>query len=70
MLLKNLKLSIKRFDRVVYFDTTDSTGSIQTEIIDMVDIYCKNQLLKNKKEYLRPHYGMRIYSDYYHSIII
>ena len=52
--------------KVIYFDTTDSSGSIQTELLDIVDIYCKNQLLKERNKYLKPQYGMRIFSDYCH----
>jgi hypothetical protein len=52
--------------RLVYFDTTDSTGCLQTELLPVVHVYCKNQLLRDRKEYMRPHYGQRIYADYYH----
>ena len=52
--------------RLVYFDTTDSTGVLQTELLPVVDAYCKNQILRDRREYLRPHYGQRIYADYYH----
>ncbi len=51
---------------VVYFDTTDSTGYLQTELLPVVDLYCKAQLLRERELYLQPHYGHRIYADYYH----
>lgn len=56
----------RRGPRLVYFDTTDSTGCLQTELLPVVDVYCKNQILRDRQEYLRPHYGQRIYADYYH----
>lgn len=55
-----------RIGKIVYCDTTDSSGSVQTELLPVIDIYAKAQLLQDRREYLRPHYGFRIYSDYYH----
>ena len=51
---------------VIYFDTTDSTGSLQTELLPHVDIYAKAQLLKDKTKYGERHYAERIFADYYH----
>lgn len=56
----------RRIGKVVYCDTTDSTGWVQTELLPLVDIYAKAQLLRNRRDYLNPHYGFRIYSDYYY----
>ena len=56
----------KNCDSLIYFDTTDSSGSLQTEILNYVDIYCKGQLLKNRKSYLKSFYGDRLYTDYVH----
>ena len=56
----------ERIDRVCYVDTTDSTGQIQTELLPIVDSYYKNQLLRDRTLYLRPMYGHRIFTDYYH----
>jgi hypothetical protein len=56
----------RRCSRLLYFDTTDSTGGIQVEILPLVDRYCKSQLLRDRKLYLQPMYGARIYADYYH----
>lgn len=52
--------------KIIYCDTTDSTGSVQAELLPVVDIYAKAQLLRDRREYLRPHYGFRVYSDHYH----
>ena len=51
----------------LYFDTTDSSGTIQTGVLPYVDKYFKNQLLKNKQNYRKKTYGGRIWSDYYHN---
>ena len=52
--------------RIVYFDTTDSTGWIQTELLPLVDLYAKSQLLVDRTAYLRPMYGHRPHTDFYH----
>ena len=57
----------KYTNNLIYFDTTDSTGMIQSEILDYVDEYWKFQILKNKYDYQKKYYGGRIFSDYYNS---
>lgn len=52
--------------RILYFDTTDSTGFLQLKVLPFVDAYYKNQLLKDKRQYMKPHYGCRFFTDYYH----
>ena len=56
----------RRTSRLLYFDTTDSTAGVQVEILPVVDGYFKNQLLRDRRLYLKPIYGARIYADYYH----
>lgn len=56
----------RRTGRLLYFDTTDSTGMLQVEILGIVDLYCKNQLLRDRRLYLKPMYGARIFSDFFH----
>ena len=53
--------------RVIYCDTTDSSGWIQTELLPVVHVYAKSQLLKDRSAYSRPMYGHRPYTDYFHS---
>ncbi|WP_341913893.1 glycosyltransferase [Ferrovibrio terrae] len=57
-----------RIGSVIYCDTTDSTGWVQVELLPLVDLYAKAQLLKDRRGYLVPHYGHRIYADYYHRV--
>lgn len=55
-----------RCERLIYCDTTDSTGSLQVEVFSFVDAYWKSQVLVNRAQYLDAMYGHRIYTDYYH----
>jgi hypothetical protein len=52
--------------RVVYCDTADSSGWMQTELLPIVHLYAKAQLLKDRTMYMRPMYGHRPYTDFYH----
>ena len=54
-------------NKIIYFDTTDSTGMIQAEILDYIDEYWKFQILKNKSDYQKEFYGGRIFSEFYNS---
>jgi len=65
-MLKQLETIKKKVKSVFYFDTTDSSGCIQNEVFDYVDLYFKSQILKNKDHYKKNFYGSRIYSDYFH----
>jgi hypothetical protein len=49
-----------------WFDTTDSTGTLQSKHLDVVSRYYKAQLLRDRSLYTSGLYGDRIYSDYYH----
>ena len=52
--------------RLLWFDTTDSTGTTQLEVLPYVDGYFKAQVLADRRGYLNTFYGQRIYADYYH----
>ena len=52
--------------RLLWFDTTDSTGTLQTAVLPLVDRYYKGQLLKDRSLYQKPLYGARAHTDYYH----
>lgn len=52
--------------KVFYFDISDSSGWDHARVLPYVDGYFKNQVLKDKTQYLRPMYGYRPYTDYYH----
>ena len=61
-----LEQARKRTGRIVWFDTSDSSGTTQFEVVPHVDLYCKALILADRTAYLTEHYGGRIYTDYYH----
>ncbi len=54
----------REYDRVLWFDNRDSTGTTQFEVLPFVHKYCKKQLLKDRSLYQRVFYGERIFTDY------
>lgn len=56
----------KLTQRLVYFDTTDSTGSVDTDVIPYVDQYWKPQLLAKPSLYTHNIYASRLFL---HSIL-
>jgi hypothetical protein len=55
-----------KYPRLIYVDDADSSDEINTSALPHVDIYLKKQLYKDKALYLKPTYGKRLYTDYYH----
>ena len=53
--------------KTLWFNTGDSTGLIQKPVVDIVDRYYKNQLLRDRSAYEKSFYGGRIFTDYYHT---
>ncbi|HTM92089.1 MAG TPA: hypothetical protein VL095_06720, partial [Flavisolibacter sp.] len=56
----------RRFDRVIMLDDGAGSDSLHFEYMDLVDLYYKSKLLRNRNNYLRPMYGRQIFTDYYH----
>ena len=56
----------ERVNKLIFLDLSDSSSTIINEALEIVDIYFKNQVHKNKNIYLKPLYGRRIFTDYYH----
>lgn len=52
--------------RVIYCDTTDSSGWVQTELLPVVHLYAKAQMLRDRSAYQIPMYGHRPFTDYFH----
>ena len=65
LMFRHLNLIRKKVKKIFYFDTTDSSGCLQNEIFDYVDIYYKSQLLKDRNKYKYKLYGGRVFTDYY-----
>ena len=58
----------EKVNKLIWFNTADSTGSIQTQVLPFVDRYFKSQVLKNRETYSKLIYGDRFYCDYYHRV--
>jgi len=52
--------------RVIYCDTTDSSGWLQPDLLPIVHRYAKAQMLRDRGGYLKPLYGHSSYAEYYH----
>lgn len=63
-IIDDLKKLKKKCNKLVYYDTTDSTGCIQKEVFGSVNEYWKGQTLLNKNEYKKNYHSGRIYTDY------
>ena len=55
-----------RVNKLIWFDTTDSSGTLQSGVLPIVDKYLKAQLLVDRGLYTREIYGGRLHSDFYH----
>ncbi|MDG0866464.1 hypothetical protein [Candidatus Lucifugimonas marina] len=53
--------------KIVWFDTTDSSGTLQSQVFPLVDQYLKSQIIADKSRYTSKIYGGRIISDHYNS---
>ncbi|MCH7971511.1 MAG: hypothetical protein IH960_10810 [Chloroflexi bacterium] len=54
--------------KIVWFDTTDSTGTLQAPVFSVVDKYLKSQLLADKTRYTEHVYGGRVHSEFYNQM--
>ncbi len=53
---------------IIYYDNSDSSGCINRDAIENVDIYLKNQILKDRDLYKVNFYGDRIHTDFSHNV--
>jgi hypothetical protein len=56
----------EQVDNLVYVDLLDSAGWDHARALPYVKLYCKSQLLRDRSAYLKPLYGYRAFSDFYH----
>lgn len=56
-----------RQNNLLWFDTTDSAGWLFEGALSTAKAYYKNQILRDRSTYLKPMYGRRVPSDFYHS---
>ena len=62
----DLMAKFNEYTNVIFFDTTDSAGFLLGDLLPYVKSYYKHQILKDKRHYLEPMYGRRLFCDYYH----
>lgn len=55
-----------KINKILYFNINDSSSWDHARVLPYVDGYYANQLLKDRSLYLKPLYGNRIFTDYYH----
>lgn len=52
--------------KVIWFDTSASSGTTQFDVMPYVDLYCKAQVLVDRRDYLKEYHGDRVFTDFYH----
>lgn len=57
----------RRVETLVWFDTTDGTGTTQFQFLPYVHKYLKLQVLRDRTLYQKSHYGGRYFTEYYHT---
>ena len=55
----------KKKIKLIFADTADNSGQLKIEFLQFVDIYWKGQTLKNLNAYMKPHYGGRLFTNFY-----
>jgi hypothetical protein len=56
----------QKYERIIYFDDLADPREIMGDLIGLVDVYYKKQLLADRLHYTREVYGNRLFTDYYH----
>lgn len=60
-----LKKSRQYCNKIIWFDTSDSTSVTHFELLPFIDLYLKKQIFKDKSMYQNEFYGGRIFSEFY-----
>jgi hypothetical protein len=56
----------EKIGHLVFFDISDSTGWVQSQVLPFVDYYYKSQLHSDLNAYKKSIYGNRFHADYYY----
>jgi hypothetical protein len=64
--LEEIAVYRTRVGNLIYMDLFDSAAWPHARALPYVSLYCKAQLFKDRQLYLRPLYGGRAFTDYYH----
>lgn len=62
-----LRNARSRAGAVLWFDTSDGTGTTQFAVLPFVDRYVKSQVLRDRRAYQRVPYGSRVFTDFIHT---
>lgn len=54
----------RKCDKLVWFDTSDSSGTINPGALELCNLYLKHQALADRSLYEKPLYGLRLHSDF------
>lgn len=65
-ILDELAFIKNKVKTVIYVDNVDSSGFDHAKTLPIVTRYLKSQLLRDRSLYLKPLYGYRLFTDYYH----
>lgn len=63
--LEILVLLKKQISKVIFFDITDSCGTTKFETLEIIDLYLKRQMYKDKSLYTKNIFSTRTYCDFY-----
>ena len=63
--IEDLQKRKTKKNKIIFADTADNSGQIKANFLPIVDVYWKGQILKNKNDYMKPHYGGRLFTDFY-----
>lgn len=65
-MLNSLNAIKQQVKKLIFFDITDSSGTLYSDLIPIVDVYCKSYIYQDKNLYKKSYYGGRLWTDYYH----
>jgi hypothetical protein len=57
---------VDRVPEVLFFDRASTSGTVNADVLPLVKRYYKTNLLRDRSLYLKPLYGLRQFTDYYH----
>jgi hypothetical protein len=57
---------VEQAPQVLFFDRASTSGTVNADVLPLVKRYYKTNLLRDRSLYLRPLYGLRQFTDYYH----
>ena len=65
LLFSELEKLNQKFEKTIWFDISDSTGTTQFEVLPHIGAYWKSQLLRQLSGYERPTNSGRVFTDFY-----